>query len=158
MVEVKLTGEGHKRLHTALNKERERLLEVEQFIRQQMLCKCDVDQVSLRDARQKKTRLQQRVEELEEVLSHATVLPKDRSSSSAGLGAFVTLLQKETGEQMVVQLVSAPEAAVAEEAVARISDASPVGRQLVGRRVGDSVEVETGGGRVARYRVMDIWY
>jgi transcription elongation factor GreA len=157
MAKAELTREGHQRLHTRLINEREQLLETEEFIRQQLLCKCDVDQLSLREAKEKKMQLQQRVEELEEVLSRATVL-KGRNDKTAGLGAFVTLLHEETREPMVVQLVSKHEATVTEDAVPHISDASPVGQKLLGRRIGDRIQVRVRNRVDTHYQVTAIRY
>jgi transcription elongation factor GreA len=157
MAEAKLTREGHQRLHARLAKEREQLLETEEFIRQQLLCRCDVDQLSLREAKEQKVQLQQRVEELEEVLSRASVL-ESRNDQTADLGAFVTLLHEGTTKPMVVQLVSKHEATVTEDAVPHISDASPVGQQLLGRRVGDKIQVRTGDRVDTHYQVTAIRY
>jgi transcription elongation factor GreA len=158
MPRVKLTREGQERLRATLQEAREKLLETEEFMRQQLLCKCDLDPISLRAAREKKAALEQRIDELEAVLADAKILPKDRAESVVDLGAFVTLAQEGADEEMLVQLVAPPEATVVEGSVARISDASPLGQRLLGRRVGEAVRVPLSGGRDAGYRVKDVRY
>jgi len=67
-------------------------------------------------------------------------VPKDR----AGLGSRVTLLDVDSDEEVVYQLVF-PEVADLEKGL--ISSASPIGRCLIGKKEGDSFEVEIPAGK-----------
>jgi hypothetical protein len=62
---VKLTREGQERLLVSLHEAREQLLETNEFMRQQLLCKCDLDAISLQAAREKKVDLEHQIDELE---------------------------------------------------------------------------------------------
>ncbi len=61
-------------------------------------------------------------------------IPKDR----VGLGSTVTVLDLDKDEQITYQLLTSEEADVAQ---GRISTTSPIGRALLGKRVGDTVKV-----------------
>jgi transcription elongation factor GreA len=66
-------------------------------------------------------------------------IPKDR----VGLGSTVTVLDLDKDEQITYQLLTSEEADVAQ---GRISTTSPIGRALLGKRVGDTVKVMIPGG------------
>ena len=71
--------------------------------------------------------------------SHAAII-------SAGMGATVTVVDEDTDEKKVWQIVGEPEADAKKK---RISITSPLARALVGKKKGDSVEVVTPGGAKA---------
>jgi transcription elongation factor GreA len=58
-------------------------------------------------------------------------------------GATVTLIDKDTGNKKVWQIVGEPEA---DANKGRISVTSPIARSLIGKTKGATVEVETRGG------------
>jgi transcription elongation factor GreA len=58
-------------------------------------------------------------------------------------GATVKLVDEDTEEEKTYQIVGEPEADVRS---GRVSIASPIGRALIGKAVGDTVEVSTPGG------------
>lgn len=66
-------------------------------------------------------------------------IPRDR----VGLGSSVTVLDLQKDEEITYQLVTVEEANVA---LGRISTASPIGRGLLGKQVGDTVKVQIPGG------------
>jgi len=154
---VRLTQEGRDRLERELGRERQRLSEVDAFLREQMACTCDTDAITLRDARLEKDRLVLAIDRLEATLTGAHILPADRTSSTVEVGAVVTLVQHGSEDPMTLQLVEAPDASVAAEDVMRISDVSPLGRRLLGRRVGDAVRVPLEG-RTVTYEVRGMRY
>ena len=98
-----------------------------------------------------KARLEARVEELEDQLGRAVVI-EGHSRTQVDLGATVTL--KSGSEALRVQLVSPVEVEVASEPP-HISDASPLGKALLGRKVGDTFRLEAGG-RSTDYEVTGI--
>ena len=73
----------------------------------------------------------------------------DAVPNEVGLGSTVTLLDVETGEQLVYSIVGSAEA---DPSNSRISNESPVGKALLGRKVGDEIEVNVPVG-VLRYRI-----
>ncbi len=85
-----------------------------------------------------------RIAELEDKLSRADVIDVSQlSGSSVKFGAHVTLVDEDTDEESVYQIVGEQEADVKE---GRLSITSPIARALIGKTVGDSVEVSTPGG------------
>lgn len=158
MNSVRLTADGRKRLESELHESQERLIEVEEAIRQMLLCKCDLEQLTLMEARERKASLEGEVNELESTLNRAITLPQARRSSVVDLGAFVALRNEETGEETTVQVVAGAEATVTKGEVVRISDSSPVGTRVLGRTVGDVIELPSGRGGEVRYEVTSFRY
>jgi transcription elongation factor GreA len=89
--------------------------------------------------------LEGRIQELETVLRNATVVAPSGANGGArhiGVGCRVTVQEKgEAPEEF--HLVGAKEA---DPRTQKISNESPIGRALMGRREGEKVEVETPGG------------
>jgi transcription elongation factor GreA len=85
-----------------------------------------------------------RIAELEDKLSRAEVIDVAKlSGSTVMFGATVTLVDEDTDEEKVYQIVGEAEADVKS---GRVSITSPTARALIGKKVGDSVEVNTPGG------------
>jgi transcription elongation factor GreA len=85
-----------------------------------------------------------RIAELEDKLQRAEVIDVSKlSGSTVKFGATVTLVDEDTDEKKVFQLVGESEADVKS---GRISITSPTARALIGKKPGDSVEVNTPGG------------
>jgi len=85
-----------------------------------------------------------RIAELEDKLSRAEVIDVSKLSGAIiKFGATVTLIDKDTGNKRVWQLVGEPEA---DANKGRISVTSPIARALIGKTKGATVEVETPGG------------
>lgn len=85
-----------------------------------------------------------RIAELEDKLSRAEVIDVTKlSGSTVKFGASVTLVDADTEEEKHFQIVGETEADVKQ---GRVSITSPTARALIGKKVGDSVEVNTPGG------------
>ncbi|HKH81382.1 MAG TPA: transcription elongation factor GreA [Methylovirgula sp.] len=85
-----------------------------------------------------------RIAELEDKLSRAEVIDVSKlSGSTVMFGATVTLVDEDTEEEKVYQIVGEAEADVK---AGRVSIGSPTARALIGKKVGDTVEVNTPGG------------
>lgn len=101
------------------------------------------DSAQYEAAKDEQAFLEGRIRVLEDVIGRAVIIDED--SAPAGevrVGSRVTLLDGE-GSQETWTIVGRAEANVAQ---GRISNESPVGRALIGRRAGDLVEVDTPGG------------
>jgi transcription elongation factor GreA len=85
-----------------------------------------------------------RIAELEDKLQRAEVIDVSKlSGTTIKFGATVTLVDEDTDAKKVFQLVGESEADVKS---GRVSITSPTARALIGKKVGDSVEVATPGG------------
>jgi transcription elongation factor GreA len=94
-----------------------------------------------------------RIAELEDKLARAEVIDVSKlSGDTVKFGATVTLVDEDTEEKKVWQIVGEPEA---DAKAGRISITSPLARALVGKKKGASVEVVTPGGAKA-YEVVNV--
>ena len=85
-----------------------------------------------------------RVAELEDKLSRAEVIDISKlSGDTVKFGARVTLIDEETDDETSYQIVGEFEADVKK---GKISVSSPIARAIIGKKTGDSVEVNTPGG------------
>jgi len=85
-----------------------------------------------------------RIAELEDKIARADVIDVSRlSGNSVKFGATLTLIDEDTEEEKRYQIVGDTEADVKS---GRISISSPISRALIGKKVGDTVEVNTPGG------------
>lgn len=88
-----------------------------------------------------------RIAELEDKLARADVIDVSKlSGETVKFGATVTLIDEDTDEKRVWQIVGEPEA---DAKKGRISITSPLARALIGKAKGASVEVVTPGGAKA---------
>ena len=88
-----------------------------------------------------------RIAELEDKLARADVIDVSKlSGETVKFGATVTLVDEDTDEKRVWQIVGEPEA---DAKKGRISITSPLARALIGKARGASVEVVTPGGAKA---------
>jgi transcription elongation factor GreA len=96
-----------------------------------------------------------RVLELEDKLSRAEVIDVSKlSGDTVKFGAKVTLADEDTDEEVKYQIVGEIEADVKK---GRVGITSPIARALIGKSVGDSVEVNTPGGGKS-YEILKIDY
>ena len=92
-------------------------------------------------ARERQGFIEGRVMELEDKIARAEVIDVSKLSGKAvKFGATVTLADEETDEKIAYQLVGEDEADISK---GRLSVTSPLARALIGKGVGDSVEVST---------------
>ena len=85
-----------------------------------------------------------RVAELEDKISRAEVIDVSKlSGDTVKFGATVTVVDEDTDEEAVYQIVGELEADVKG---GRVSITSPLARALIGKSAGDTVEVVTPGG------------
>ena len=95
-----------------------------------------------------------RIAGLEDKLARAEVIDVSKlSGDTIKFGATVTLIDEDTGEKKVWQLVGEPEA---DASKGRISVTSPIARELIGKTKGTTVKVEApGGAKVYKIRQVE---
>ncbi|MEW6724288.1 MAG: transcription elongation factor GreA [Bacillota bacterium] len=105
------------------------------------------------DAKNEQAFIEGRILTLEKILRNAKLIDEvEVDPDVANIGSTVKLEDLETGEIEEYTLVSTSEANPAEN---RISDESPVGKGLMGQRVGQIVEVKVPAGTI-KYKVLAI--
>ena len=94
-----------------------------------------------------------RIEELEKLLKNAEVVVEDEIDlEKINVGCKVKVFEIDEDEEMEFRIVGSTEANSLQN---KISNESPVGRALLGRKVGDIVDVETQVG-VIQYKILEI--
>ncbi len=94
-----------------------------------------------------------RIADLEDKLSRAEVIDVSKlSGNTIKFGATVTLVDEDTDEKKTYQIVGESEADVK---AGRVSITSPTARALIGKKIGDSVEVNTPGGGKS-YEILNV--
>lgn len=97
--------------------------------------------------------IETRIEELEKILKNAEVVVEDEVDlDKINIGCQVKILDVEFHEELEYKIVGSTEA---NSLKGRISNESPVGKALIGSKVGDIVEVETQAGAI-QYKVLEI--
>ncbi len=105
------------------------------------------DNAELEAAKNEQAFIEGRIHTLETLLAHAVLIDGNHASGAAegvGLGSTVTVRDEE-GAEIVWTIVGSAEASPRN---GRISNESPVGRALMGKRVGDKVTVQAPAGAV----------
>ena len=105
-------------------------------------------------AKEKQSFIEGRIKELESVISLAEVIDTARLSGPIKFGATVQLVDEDTDEEKTYQIVGEYEADIEK---GRLNIKSPLARSLIGKTVGDSVEVRTPGGEKS-YEVLAVSY
>lgn len=94
-----------------------------------------------------------RIEELEKLLKNAEVVVEDEIDlDKINVGCKVKVFEIDFDEEMEFKIVGSTEANSLQN---KISNESPVGKALIGKRVGDTVDVETQVG-IIQYKVLEI--
>lgn len=91
-----------------------------------------------------------RIDELKDVIDHAKVIKSTPIGSGVGVGTKVKV--KTNGTEHIFEIVGDWEADPMQK---KISHTSPLGQALVGKNIGDSVEVEAPAGKI-NYKILSL--
>lgn len=107
-------------------------------------------------AREKQSFVEGRIQELESVVSRAEIIDPVQfaGQNTIRFGATVDLADENTDEEVTYSIVGHYEADLAKN---KISIQAPIARALIGKTVGDSVNVQSPGG-VRSYEVLEVTY
>lgn len=89
-------------------------------------------------ARQEQERLENRISEIEHILQNVEVIRKPKGDSKIQIGSSVKLKSVTSGKTKEFQVVGTVEA---DPLNGKISDESPIGQALLGKKVGEEVEI-----------------
>lgn len=152
--EVLLTGDGVKRLEDELHllksvKRRE--------IAERIRAAIDFGDISenseYEEAKNEQAFIEGRIITLEKMLRHARIIDTSEvPSDTVGVGSTVLLEDQDTGDVIEYTIVGSAEADPADN---KISNESPVGKAILGKKAGVMVEIKVPAGTL-KYRILDI--
>jgi len=105
------------------------------------------------EAKNEQARVEGEIVQLENMLKHAKVIDEDEvSTETVSIGSKVKVLDMEYNEEIVYSIVGSLEADPSKN---KISNESPVGKALMGQKIGDIVEVMAPGGKIS-FKIIEI--
>jgi transcription elongation factor GreA len=152
--QVQLTQEGFTRLRGNLEQEYRRLEEATAILQELTGSSDDYDDSGLEEAKNEKSRIEERIDKLEDELNRSIII-EEHKMESVELGAVVTLQDTSSKEAFSIQLVSPIEAGVLEGDIPKVSDESPLGIAIMGRKEGDQFKVKISE-KATEYTLMSI--
>ena len=106
------------------------------------------------EAKEEQRKLAYRKDELRDMIKNAVVVEEDEADASVvGIGSFVTVYTVERKKETEYHIVGSYEA---DPFSGKISDQSPIGAALVGKRAGETVEAELPNGSVAHFEIRNV--
>lgn len=140
---IELTADGISALETELKSLQDQRVGVREEIKRAMLDKDFRENAPLDAAKDKQGHLEARIREIEATLKHATVVDGSKMGGKVKVGSRVMVKNLAKGAEQTFSIVGPTEANAAD---GKISSVSPVGKALLGGRVGDEVEVSVPAG------------
>lgn len=105
------------------------------------------------EAKNDQAKVEARIVELEAMLQNAKVIDEnDLSTDTVNVGSKVKVLDMEYDEEITYKIVGSAEA---DPKQGLISDESPLGKQLIGSKIGDTVTIEAPAGEI-HFKIIDI--
>lgn len=105
------------------------------------------------EAKNEQAMVEARISEIEQIFKNVVILDEDGiSTDSVSIGSIVTVRSLKTEKTDSYKIVGSTEASPVNK---KISDESPVGKAMLGHKVGDIVDVDAPSG-VAKYEIMEI--
>ena len=147
-----LTAEGYAKLESELASLKNQLPEVIEEMQKAAADKDFSENAPLAAARERKAHLEGRIKELEAVLNLARIMEKSQGISKAKFGDTVVLCDLSSGKELSYALVDPREA---NPARGKLSVASPMGKVILDKEKGQTVEVVAPAGTFC-YRIENI--
>ncbi len=104
------------------------------------------------EAKNEQAKIEARIVELEKTLENVVLINDDVDSDTVVIGVTVTVLDIEYDEELTYKVVGSAEA---DPINGLISDSSPVGKALLGAKIGDEVVAEAPAGEL-KFRIIGI--
>jgi transcription elongation factor GreA len=153
MERVPMTPEGHAALQSELKHLKLERPKISEEIGTAALHGDLKENAEYHAAREKQSHVEGRIMDIEDQLARAEVIDTTGfSGDKVKFGAYVTLVDIETDKELSYRIVGPGEASTDKGS---ISVTSPVAKAIVGRVVGDEVQVHAPGG-VKRYEIQDV--
>ena len=105
------------------------------------------------EARNEQAKVEARIQELEALIENAEIIDETNMDvRSISLGSVVKLYDEDFDEEITYSIVGSNQADPLEK---KISDQSPIGRALMGKKAGESVTVTAPAGEL-RFKVLEV--
>lgn len=96
------------------------------------------------EAREEKDRIEGRISELEDIIKNSAIIKKAKNQETVVIGSTVEVARN--GKKLSLSIVGSHEA---KPEAGRISNESPLGKALLGRRAGETISIDTPNGAVS---------
>ena len=154
MKDVILTPEGYENLKQELDHLRgDRRREVAERIRVAREFGDIAENAEYDDAKNEQAMLEHKIAQLEERLANARLIDSNSDTSTVSVGSRVRLRDLDLKETVEYHIDGSAEANPAEQ---KLSNESPVGKAIIGRKKGETVEVLTPRGSKLKFKIMEI--
>jgi transcription elongation factor GreA len=134
-----MTKEGVNELESEKAKLLQRRIETAEAIKVAREMGDLAENAEYQSAKQEQEKNDARIDEIEYILANVELI-KIAHGKKVGLGSTVTLEHAKGGKELVFQVVGTIEA---DPIAQKISDESPIGKALLGKKEGDEVEINT---------------
>jgi transcription elongation factor GreA len=153
--EVILTPEGYESLKQDLDVLRnDRRREIAERIKVAREFGDIAENAEYDDAKNEQAMLEHKIAQLEERLANARIIDTDDVDTSVvSIGSVVRLRDVDAKETVEYQIVGSAEANPVEH---KLSNESPVGKAIMGKKKNETVEVTTPRGAIIKYKIMEI--
>ena len=152
--DVFLTMEGLKKLEDELDELKTvRRKEIAERIKEALAFGDISENAEYDEAKNEQAQLEERIAKLEALLRNAKIIDEeDISTDNVSIGSRVKVKDLEYDEEIEYTIVGSAEADPYE---GKISNESPVGKALIGGKLGDTVEVKVPDG-IIKYEILEI--
>ena len=104
-------------------------------------------------AKEEQREIEARIEEIEKILKNAEVVDsEDTKDNSISLGCTVTIYDEEFKEEVEYKIVGSTETDIANN---KISNESPIGKALIGKKEGNKIKVESPSGEL-KFKILKV--
>ncbi|MBO4604885.1 MAG: transcription elongation factor GreA [Clostridiales bacterium] len=103
-------------------------------------------------AKDEQREIEARIEEIEKILKNVEVADDEPKGNVVSIGSTVRILDEELGEELEYKIVGSTEANILQN---KISNESPVGAALMGKKKNQKINVETASG-VLKFKILSI--
>ena len=105
-------------------------------------------------AKEEQREIEARIEEIDKLLKNAEVADADENAKAdiITVGSTVKLFDEEFGEEVIYKIVGSSEANILQN---KISNESPVGKELIGKKKNQKISVETQNG-LLKFKILQV--
>ena len=152
--EILLTAEGYQELANELeNLKSVRRKEVAEKIKIALSFGDISENAEYDEAKNEQALVEKRVLKLESILKHAKLIEEQKQTGIVAIGSKVKIRDIEFDEIMEYNIVGSAEA---DPFRGKISNVSPLGVALLGKKIGDIIEVTSPHGENIKYEILEV--